>query len=235
MMQGRSAEAIRAARDAAALMPVEMLRQMPGFDFALNFPIQALTRFGRWDDVLKEPAPPRDFPFATAMWHYARGRAFVGKQSLAAAQHELDSLTATLQATPKDAIESLNSARGMLAVAQHSLRGEILGGRKLYAQAGRELRAAIAVEDTLHYAEPPDWYYPIRHSYGALLLEAGRANEAEAVYRKDLEYHPENGWALQGLARALRAQKKDPAADVVEQRFAKAWKDADVKLVASDW
>jgi tetratricopeptide (TPR) repeat protein len=76
-------------------------------------------------------------------------------------------------------------------------------------------------------------YYPIRQSLGAALLKAGRNAEAEAVYREDLKRFPENGWSLFGLAAALRAQGKSGDAEAVDQRFAKAWSAADVKLVAS--
>ena len=83
------------------------------------------------------------------------------------------------------------------------------------------------------YMEPPFWYYPIRHSLGAVLLKAGRAAEAEALYREDLERFPENGWSLYGLARSLRAQDKADEAAAVEQRLKKTWAKADVTLVAS--
>jgi tetratricopeptide (TPR) repeat protein len=81
--------------------------------------------------------------------------------------------------------------------------------------------------------EPPDWYYPVRQSLGQVLLEAGFAAQAEAVYRKDLETYPDNGWSLYGLARSLRKQGKREAAAEVEQRFTQAWSRADVKLTAS--
>jgi hypothetical protein len=81
--------------------------------------------------------------------------------------------------------------------------------------------------------EPPRWYYPIRQALGAVLLDAGRAAEAEQVYREDLKNFPENGWSLYGLARALRAQGKSAEAAAVEKKFVEAWKGADVKLTAS--
>ena len=83
------------------------------------------------------------------------------------------------------------------------------------------------------YFEPPKWYYPVRHSLGAALLKAGKNAEAEAVYREDLKHFPENGWALYGLAAALKAQGKTADAAAVEKRFAAAWRDGDVKLTAS--
>ena len=88
-------------------------------------------------------------------------------------------------------------------------------------------------QDALRYEEPPAWYYPVRQSLGAVLLNAGRATEAEAVYREDLRRNPENGWSLYGLTQSLRAQKKKEEAAAANQRFRKAWAQADVKLTAS--
>jgi predicted Zn-dependent protease len=74
---------------------------------------------------------------------------------------------------------------------------------------------------------------PLRQTLGALLLEAGRAGEAEAVYRADLERYPRTGWSLFGLAEALRAQGKDAEADLVRKGFEQAWAGADVQLASS--
>ncbi|MCZ6756404.1 MAG: hypothetical protein O7E49_13930, partial [Gemmatimonadetes bacterium] len=81
--------------------------------------------------------------------------------------------------------------------------------------------------------EPPLWYYPIRHSLGRALLEAGRPADAERTYLTDLNRFPENGWSLFGLATALEAQEKPAEATAVWERFRDAWADADVELAAS--
>ena len=91
----------------------------------------------------------------------------------------------------------------------------------------------MLLQDQLNYVEPPDWFYPVRQSLGAVLLGAGRADEAEAVYWQDLRENPGNGWTLFGLAQALRAQGKNDAAAAIEARFREAWAAADVKLEAS--
>jgi hypothetical protein len=65
------------------------------------------------------------------------------------------------------------------------------------------------------------------------LLKAGRAKDAEAVYRDDLLRHPENGWSLNGLAQALRAEGRTKEAADLDARFRKAWANADVKLASS--
>ncbi len=73
MMEGRRAEALSAAREATGYLSPEMLRQMPGYDFSLVYPQWVQVRFGGWDEVLAEPAPPDDLRFAKAMWHAACG------------------------------------------------------------------------------------------------------------------------------------------------------------------
>ena len=65
-----------------------------------------------------------------------------------------------------------------------------------------------------------------------MLLDAGRAGAAEAVYREDLRRNPENGWALLGLSRSLRERNPAEAA-AADARFRKAWANADVQIVAS--
>ena len=93
--------------------------------------------------------------------------------------------------------------------------------------------AGMAIEDSLGYMEPPTWYYPTRQSLGRALLEAGRAKDAERVYREDLRRFPDNGWSLTGLSLALAAQGKRAEAATVRQQLDEVWKDADVKLVSS--
>jgi tetratricopeptide (TPR) repeat protein len=90
---------------------------------------------------------------------------------------------------------------------------------------------AVATQDELPYTEPPFWYYPTRHSLGKALLAAGKAAEAETVYRRDLEVYPHNGWAMFGLVQALEAQDKDAAE--VQAMFDHTWSQADVTLTAS--
>ena len=129
---------------------------------------------------------------------------------------------------------SINYAAPLLRVAQGTLAGEIAARRNRNDEAVRLLRLAVAQEDSLHYDEPPTWYYPVRHSLGAVLLKAGQAQEAEAVYREDLRRHPENGWSLAGLAKAFAAQGRARDAAAMDERFREAWSEADVKLTAPE-
>jgi tetratricopeptide (TPR) repeat protein len=120
-----------------------------------------------------------------------------------------------------------------LEIAVHALAGEIAARAGRPDEAVTHFTAALAIENAQLYTEPPDWYYPIRHSLGAVLLTAGKAADAERVYREDLARFRENGWALFGLAQALHAQGKHAEAAAVDERFKKAWASADVTLTAS--
>jgi tetratricopeptide (TPR) repeat protein len=121
----------------------------------------------------------------------------------------------------------------MLQLAANVLAGEIAAKAGDTAEAERLLRAAVAEQDTHWFTEPPPWYFPVRQALGAVLLQAGRAQEAEQVYREDLQRNPDNGWSLFGLDQSLRAQGKTAEAVQTEERFRKAWARADVTLSAS--
>ncbi len=233
-MDGRGQLAIESARKVAGKVPDEAMKGLPLLAGFRGVPYYALTRFGRWDEMLKEPAPPADNLFLTGLWQYARGLAFIAKGQLADAEKSL----ADVQRISRDkALEynlfSPNTAAAIFAIAPEVLAGEVAAARAQYDEAVAHLERAVRLEDGLVYTEPSEWHYPPRHALGAVLLDAGRASEAETVYWEDLKRNPENGWALYGLMQALRAQGKQDDAAIVEQRFTTAWARADVKLTAS--
>jgi tetratricopeptide (TPR) repeat protein len=228
MMEGRRAEALAAAREATGYMSPQMLRQMPGYDFSLVYPQWVLVRFGRWDEALAEPAPPDDLRFAKAMWHVARGVAYTVRSQPDEAETERAAFEKVASTIPSDATEGLNPSSRLLTIARELLAGEVAarGGRA--NEAVDHLRAAVKAEDELRYNEPSDWYYPARHHLGAVLLSAGRAAEAQAVFEEDLRRNPDNGWALAGLAESQRKQGQTAEAAATAQRLEKAWARADV-------
>jgi hypothetical protein len=233
-MEGRSAETLRAAREFADNAPAAMIKEMPDMETAPAAPIVALVRFGRWDEVLREPAPPRDWPYTRGVWRYARGLAFNARGQAAEARRELAELEAVLASvSPERTLAFFFRTRNMLQLAANVLAGEIAAKAADTATAARLLRAAVAEQDTHWFTEPPPWYFPVRQALGAVLLQAGRAREAEQVYRDDLARNPNNGWSLFGLAESLRAQGKAAEAAQADARFRKAWAKADVKLAAS--
>jgi len=184
--------------------------------------------------VLAEPVPADRHLFLKGVAHYARGLAFLGKGNLDEAEKELDAVRRIAADKALDyTLFSPNSAAAIFAPAPEVLAGELAARRKQYDTAIAHLSRAVRLEDSLFYTEPEEWHYPARQALGAVLLEAGRAREAETVYWDDLRRHTDNGWSLFGLAQALRAQDKKAEADAVQARFDKAWSRADVKLSSS--
>ena len=196
-------------------------------------PIEVLVRFGRWEDVLKESEPAERFPLARAMRHAARGVAHSALGKPAEARTDQTAFRAAVGRVPKEAMFGNNKAADILAVADALLEGETLVAEGKIADGLAALREAIKKEDALKYAEPPDWIHPVRHALGATLLKAGKAAEAETVYREDLRTWPSNGWSLYGLTRSLETQGKDREAAEARKQFDEAWKRADVKLSSS--
>jgi tetratricopeptide (TPR) repeat protein len=184
--------------------------------------------------MLQEPAPPAHDLYVTGTWRYARGLALIAKGRLDEAQRELDEVRRVAAGKGLDyTLFSPNTAAAIFAIAPEVLAGELAAARKEYDLAVAHLDRAVRLEDGLVYTEPSEWHYPPRHALGAVLLEAGRPREAATVYWEDLRRNPENGWALQGLARALEVQGQAEQAALVRQRFEKAWARADVRLTSS--
>ena len=231
---GQSRLAIESARKVASKIEDGMLTELPLLAAFRVVPYWALTRFGQWDEMLREPEPPATSAFLRGGWHYARGLAFTATGRLDEAARELSALKSLLTDPALEApLFSPNTGRMVLSAVPEVLAGEIAAARGDYAAAIGHLETAVRLEDGLVYTEPSEWHYPPRLALGAVLLAAGRPAEAETVYWEDLRRFRDNGWALFGLVRALRAQKKDDQAAVVEARFKKAWARADVSLTGS--
>ncbi len=231
-MEGRSKLAIESARKVAANVRLEMIEEFPAVEFFHTIPLLALVQFGRWDDVLAEPQPPADLEFSNGIWHYARAIAYARQKDIAAAQAEREKLSPLLEAEDVFFLDTLYyPASSLLRIADALAQGEIAMAKGNTDGAIESFGTAVALQDELPYTEPPFWYYPTRHSLGRALLAAGDAARAEAVYRKDLEDYPHNGWAMFGLAKSLEAQGKD--ASRARQMFEHAWSQADVTLTAS--
>jgi tetratricopeptide (TPR) repeat protein len=237
-LEGNRAQALEGASQTHHVMhgaPVDDPMFGPVLQHMMLAPVFADVRFAQWDaiEALPQPDPKQIYP--TAIWHHARGMARAARGDLAGAERELADMR-RIQADPALAklyISTPNTADKVVAVAAGMLAGDIAARRKSYPAAIAALEEALRVEDSLRYNEPEDWQYPVRLLLGAVLLDAGRPVAAEAAYRGDLERHRENGWALFGLEKALRAQNKTAAADEVHKRFETAWKYSDVTLTAS--
>ena len=233
-LAGKSALAIEAAKRTAATTPVEVAKQVPFLEPYVYYPYLTLVTFGRWDELLARPLPPVELAYSRAMAQYARGVAQAATHRFAEAQAALDTLMQIAgSGTQAYAAAGWTTPSTNLQIATHALLGEIAARRGALEQGIAHFRQAMKIEDDQLYTEPPDWYYPIRHSLAAVLLRAGQPVEAERLYREDLKRFSENGWSLFGLAQALRAQGKSAEAADVDARFARAWAGADVSLTAS--
>ena len=232
--EGRSKLAIEAGRKAASQVSDETLKAVPLLAGFRVVPYFALTRFGKWDEMLREPEPPATSAYLTGMWRYARGTAFLGKGQVDSADQEFAKLDALMADKSLDSpLFSPNTGRQVLSIAREVLAGGIAAAKKNYDPAIAHLERAVRLEDALVYTEPSEFHYPPRHALGAVLLEANRPAEAETVYWEDLKRNRDNGWSLFGLMQALKAQGKNEDAALVEARFKKAWAKADVTLTSS--
>ena len=236
-MEGRRAAALKAAGEVPAKMHGDMLRD-PGMGGMVQHmqltPLFAKVRFGLWDDVLAEAAPPGDIPYMQAMWHAARGLALVARGRLDEAEKER-SAVAAIKDDPSLktlTVSSANTGSPVVAIAHEVLSGELAAKRRRVADTIRHFAAAVVLEDGLIYMEPPDWPIPVRQLQGAALLDVGRNADAERAFQDDMKKFPNNGWSLSGLHASLERQGRGADAAAVKVRLDEAWRRADATVMA---
>lgn len=234
-MMGRSAEAIDVGEKVADKVPLAMGVDLPFIQDFMAVPLQAYTRFGKWNQILTTPPPGEQFIHASMMWHYARGLALTRRGNTEAARMELNQV---IRYAEDPAAESLlaaynNPTSKVGQIAIEALAGEISLAEGKHQEAIEHLSAAVKHEDALVYQEPAAWHAPTRQYLGAALLETGQAAQAEAVYRADLQRNRSNGWSLFGLYQSLTAQGKASEAAEIREDFQKAWVHADIALTSS--
>ncbi len=234
MMAGREAEAMEAARAMWETIPEEMLPMVGGYvDLWMTSVYDVQKRFGRWDALLAEPAPPEFLPITTAVWHAHRAIAYAAKKDIANAKAEQSLFEVACANIPDDAVWGDDPAYKLLDVSRHFVAGEIALQQGDWVTAAELLEAGAAIEDVLGYGEPPQWLQPIRHTLGVVYLKAEKFEQAERVYREDLSHWRENGWSLYGLARSLEGQGHDREAAELMKRYEVAFSKADEKPTTS--
>ncbi len=233
-MQGRYQTAITAARRLVkAVDAVKLSESLASGELYAFTPVVTDLRFGKWAAILEEPAPPRTLLLDTAVWTYARGFAHANTGDLKAARADRAALDALTRADFSRFAAAGLPGEAMARLSLALLDGEIARLSGDLAGAVIQFRAAAGIEKALPYTEPPYWHQPVSHLLGAALIQANRPAEAEAVYRESLRSYRGDGWALFGLAQALKAQGKDAEAARVQADFATAWGTADTKLESS--
>jgi tetratricopeptide (TPR) repeat protein len=239
------------SRDAANLIAANgkpALGAVPFAEVTIPEPMWPLLRFARWDDVLKLDIPDAKFPGALLYAHFGRGVAFAEKGQIAEAQAERKAFADSIAHLPPGPPFGLffNDWSTLTSLAGHVLDARIAVAeayfvqtmpptKKFFEDATEHWRQAVAIQDKMNYNEPPEWYYPVRESLGATLLDSDKPAEAEAIFREDLKQHPNNPRSLFGLWKSLEAQKKTAEAETVQAAFNKAWKNADTQLLIEDF
>ncbi len=200
-----------------------------------SIPWYVEVKLGLWNDILHSPAPEKDLKYPLVVWHYAQGMALLSENKIVdAKKHLLGMKKIMTDTTIRDlTIWGINSVFDLCVIASKTLNGEIYAKEKNYSSAISILKEAIVAEDALNYDEPPDWFFSIRHHLGAVLIDAGKFQEAVKVYEKDLEIYPENGWALKGLINAC--EKIGNRRKYLESvsRFENSWQYSDIKISSS--
>jgi tetratricopeptide (TPR) repeat protein len=203
------------------------VKEMPPLEGFMTIPMAVDVRFHKWDSILAMKQPDPSMQIATVFWHFARGMALAGKGKVGEAEADYKFVSEAEKATPEDvpfAMPVNNKAKDIMKIAANVLGAKIALAKKDTDGAIVMLREAIAVQDTLKYDEPSDWFFPVRESLGAALLMKGDVSEAERVFREDLDRNPRNPRSLYGLQQTLKKQGRDYDAGFVEKQFHASWK-----------
>jgi tetratricopeptide (TPR) repeat protein len=237
-MTGQSVVSFAAANETRESIPLDYL-SIPAplgnlAQYIYMTPVFTQIRFGKWNEILKEPKPDRSHIYRNVLYHFARGIAYSRKQDRAAASKELDAMREFMKDSSLGIPMIPFSAPLVGAmVAEQILLGVIHEDKKLYDGAIRYYKTADSIEVNMVYNEPRDWLLSPKHYLGNAYLKASKWKEAETVFRQDLKYNNENGWALYGLYQSLNAQKKTTEATTVMSKFKTAFNKADVKITSS--
>ena len=212
------------------------VKEMSMLDAFYALPLEIMVRFHRWSDIMATPAPNVSFPMSSCTWHFARALAAANTGNLNQAHAELLALQSRAPEMSKITINALgtHNAEVISQIMSHLVEAHMARAQKQVDAAIGHLRAAVSLQDSMDYDEPPDWLYPMREPLAAALLTAGKPTEAESVYREDLKRNPNNARSLFGLAESLKAQGRTADSDAARQQYQNAWKNADTKLTLAE-
>ena len=197
-------------------------------------PWQVLKTFGKWDEILKLKPKHSGTPYLDGIWSYVKGSAYLSKRNTEQATQELNKLKQIINSPDVDKYRAgATPVSRVLKAAAYGLEGEIFLADSKYPEAIEAFTLAVELEDQNNYTEPPDWPHPMRLYLGSALISAQKFKEAENVYRRDLDWHKNNGWSLFGLHQSLVLQGKTDEAEAIYKEFLLAWQQADIKLYDS--
>jgi tetratricopeptide (TPR) repeat protein len=245
MFLGQPSVALAAAEALIETLPESILAPLADwFEAFVPMKQHVLVRFGRWNDILAQdlPGDAALYCVTTAMMRYARSVALANTGDIAGAEAERDLFMAARDAVPESRMLFNNTCRDILGVADGMMQGELEYHKGNHEAAFDHLRRAVQADDTLPYDEPWGWMQPVRHALGALLIEQGQYEEAEAVYRADLGLdatlsracqHPRNVWSLAGLHECLTRRGETVEAPHIKLQLDQARARAEVPVRAS--
>ncbi len=234
MFDGQKELALTAANNLIDQIPLELVRALPDFlDGFIAVPTHVMVRFGMWEELISQPKPPEDLYLTAAFWHYGRTVAFAASGRVGEATDEYNALLIACEQVPESRLIGNNPGKTVLGIGLLMAKGELEYRKENYDEAFNLLRKAVQKDDELRYDEPWGWMMPIRHSLGALLVEQGLYEEAANVFNADLQLHPNNGWALKGLAASYHITGQHQKAMITEKLFNESWSRSDISLKAA--
>lgn len=228
-MEGRFEDAKKAADQLASLY-TPYYEMMPDLEYYASSPLTVLITFEHWNDILEMKEPSKKMEVYTSLWHFGRGLAFEKKGELEQAKQEQKLFEESRKNISHEKAFGYNSAAQILDIADACLKAQLSESQGDSKQAIAHLNKAIQIQDSLHYNEPPDWFYPVRETLGNLLLKIGNYPEAEKVFRADISRHPRNGRSLFGLFESVKKQGKTDSAYWINAEFQKAWMYSNISL-----
>jgi tetratricopeptide (TPR) repeat protein len=223
-MSGDGPTVLNAAEKLQGLIPEEAAKAVPFVQPIKQAPYYAHAQFSKPEVILALPPPDEGLPYVKAAWHYARGVAFVKQGNTASAQGEIDAITA-LERSPSLAMltDVGIPANDVLKIAEHVLQGRMAQAKGDANAAVSEFEKAATLQDSLNYMEPPYWYYPVRQSLAAALVQAKRYDAAAEQFRRSLTRAPNNAWSYYGLVELHKARGDAIALSKAEELLNQSW------------
>ncbi|MBR1241449.1 tetratricopeptide repeat protein [Bradyrhizobium sp. AUGA SZCCT0240] len=223
-MAGDGPTVIAAAEKLGQLIPSEAAKGIAMVQPVKAAPYFAHAQFSTPETILALQDPGDAIPYVKAMWLYVRGVALVANRDFAGATAAASAIE-TIERTAdfKLLTDSGVPAQEVLRIARTVVLARVAQAKGDYRTAIIRFERAAALQDNLAYTEPPYWYYPIRQSLAAVLLQAGRYAEAERQFRRALSRAPANGWSYYGLAELHKARGDGSAARKAEADLVRTW------------
>lgn len=236
-LSGESKIAIKGALATAGHAHKKLLRDplWSTLQHYFSIPWYVEVKLGLWNEILRSPAPEKDLKYPSVVWYYSQGMAMLAGNKNEEAKRHLSNIKKIMNDTTikELTIWGINTVFDLCMIASKTLEGEIYAKEENYPAAISILKEAVVAEDALNYDEPPDWFFSVRHNLGAILIDAGKFQEAVSIYEKDLKIYKENGWALKGLLNAYEKLGDRKKSQEIKTRFKKAWQYADIDIFSS--